>query len=175
MFDFGDIAKLFDGSGQSTVALSDVGVGMGGIIKGFGDYQNNNTKANVDELNATMARANATRVAQESATNENQLRFKQARQEGEMRAAIGQSGTGAGTGSNLLALQQDEMNNELSALNLRYQGTVKRYSLLDQAALDDYSANIDKHNATTSLVNTGLSTVSTMLKGYKTYVNNKGS
>ena len=88
---------------------------------------------------------------------------------------MGESGTGGMTGSNLRYAQQSEMQNQMNLLNQQYAGTVKRYSLLDQQTLDNYSAKVDRSNATTDLFNTGISATSTLLRGANSYINSEGS
>ena len=87
---------------------------------------------------------------------------------------MGESGTGGMTGSNLRFAQQSEMQNQMNLLNQQYAGTVKRYSLLDQQTLDNYSAKVDRSNATTDLFNTGISATSTLLRGANSYINSEG-
>ena len=161
-------------------SLQDQGVfasgayGAGQIISGFGAYENNEQKANAEEYNAKIAGQNADIVGAETASNAQQLAYKQALSAGEQRAAMGESGTGGMTGSNLRFAQQSEMQNQMNLLNQQYAGTVKRYSLLDQQTLDNYSAKVDRSNATTDLFNTGISATSTLLRGANSYINSEG-
>ena len=160
---------------QDAGAIANAGYGVGQIISGFGAYENDEQKANAATYNAQIAGSNAALVGAETASNTEQTAYKQQLQEGEERAAMGESGTGgASTGSNLRALQQTEMQNNMTLLNNQFAGTVKRYSLLDQQSLDNYSASVDKTNENTDLINTGISTTSTLLKGASQYFNSSG-
>ena len=147
----------------------------GQIISGFGAYENNQQKAAAEDYNATIAGKNADIVGAETASNAQQLAYKQALAAGEQRAAIGESGSGGMTGSNLRFVQQSEIQNHMNLLNQQFAGTVKRYSLLDQQTLDNYSAKVDRSNASTDLFNMGISTTSTLLRGANSYLNSEGS
>lgn len=160
---------------QDAGLFANVASGAGSIISGFGAYENAEQKKNADLTNAKIAGSNADLVGAETASNAQQTAYKQQLQEGEERASMGESGTGgASTGTNLRVMQQSEMQNNMTLLNSQFAGTVKRYSLLDQQTMDNYSAGVQQTNANTSLINTGISTTSTLLKGASQYFNSSG-
>lgn len=127
-------------------------------------------KAQQDEYNATVARNNAKVAADQANAKEEAQRRHFAVLQGAARAGIAQSGTGF-DGSNLDLLKQNEINNELDALTIRYEGQNQVRGLESQASQDMYSAGVNRMNAsnaqTAGMWNAGSSLLSGAAKyGY---------
>jgi uncharacterized protein involved in type VI secretion and phage assembly len=100
-------------------------------------------QAQAQEYNATVARNNAQIASDQANAKEEAQRRNFARLQGQAVAGIAQSGTGF-EGSNYDLLKQNETNNELDALTIRYQGQNQSSGLLAQAQLDEYNANVTR-------------------------------
>lgn len=120
------------------------------------DYQ-----AQIDERNAVIADQNATSTLEQANAREEQMRRNARRNEGQAMAAIGQSGTGY-DGSNLAMLEQNAVNAELDALNIRYEGDQQAKGLAVTADNSRMQSQLDKMNASQLRANAN----STMTGGY---------
>lgn len=93
------------------------------------------------QYNARIAEQQAKQAVDVSVVQQLAQR-RQARQVlGNQRAAIAQSGVGAG-GSNRDILERSETLAELDALNLAYEGTVKSRGYLAQRDIDEFQASV---------------------------------
>lgn len=147
---------------------------------------NNQAKANdyqaqVQERNAQVAKANAESTQQQAATREEAMRRKAALFEGQKMAGIAQSGTGF-DGSNLASVEQDHVNRELDALNIRYEGDMQAKGLglqaanaLDQANLDRMNAAQNRSNASSIMTGGYLSAGAQLLSAPSKYYTTKAS
>lgn len=95
--------------------------------------------ADAAEYNATVARQQADNASAVAGQKEEAQRRAARIFQGQQRAAIAESGAGLG-GSNADIERQSEIFQELDALNIRYEGTLQRKGLLDQASLYDIQA-----------------------------------
>lgn len=81
-----------------------------------------------------MADAEAAAVGQQTGAAENQFRRQSRELLSQQVAAIGESGIGYG-GSSAEVMQQSAIDAELDALNIRYEGELRRQGLKQQAKL----------------------------------------
>ena len=103
------------------------------------------TQAQADDFNATMADRQATATAQATSANEDALRRQNRVALGEQRAALSQGGFDLSGSANDI-IQESRTNAEMDALNLRYEGRLKRMGLLSEATLNRYQAAGSRNN-----------------------------
>lgn len=139
---------------------------IGSLFSAFSQMQSMQTQAamaryqaQVSERQATVAKYNAMSSEQQAAAREEQQRRHFAMLQGQAVAGLAQSGTDVSTGSNADVLKQNDVNSELDALNIRYQGKMQSDSfknteanLLAQANLDRMSASMYSGNAGSALI-----------------------
>lgn len=111
---------------------------------------NYEAQAQANEFNATVQRENARAAAEQANQKEeaNRRRFRMI--QGQTMAGVAQSGTGF-DGSNAMLIEQNELYNELDALNIRYEGDMASKGLMSQAQLNTYNAGINRNNASTAI------------------------
>lgn len=133
-------------------------------------------QAQVNEQQALVAKYNAQSVEQQAAAKEEQQRRHFAMLEGQARAGLAQSGTDPTSGSNLDLLKQNELNNELDALNIRYAGGQSAASynntsqnFLQQAELNRMNAQAYSNNASNAMTGGFFNAGSNLLSGYTNY------
>jgi hypothetical protein len=131
--------------------------------------------------NAQQQEINAQATAAQAAAGEDAQRRKARQIAGAQRAAISELGTGNG-GTNLLAVEQSARDAELDALNIRYEGELKRRGLLSDAAGMQYNAGLMQNNAKmygqnakTAKTGAFISAGSSLLSGYADYKYKKAS
>lgn len=134
------------------MALAIVGTAMsaiGAIQQGNAMAANYKAKAMAQKRNAKIMEMNAQAAAGQAAATEDAQRRKARQIGGMQRAAISEAGTGNG-GTNALLVEQSGRNAELDALNIRYEGELKRRGLLNEAGNERYGAKINSMNAGTA-------------------------
>jgi hypothetical protein len=143
---------------------------MGAIQQANAQAAQQRAIAQAQNYNAQVARNNA-QIARDQANvaEENQRRKFNALQ-GEALAGIAQSGTGF-FGSNLDVLKQNEVNNELDALTIRYQGETKSNALLAESQLDKYNADVANSNASSATTGGYFNAGAGLLSGVSRYYN----
>lgn len=124
--------------------------------------------AQANRYNAQIAENNAQTARNQASVAEESQRRKFNALQGEALAGVAQSGTGF-FGSNLDVLKQNEVNNELDALTIRYQGENKATSLMAQSNLDKYNANVADQNASSAITGGYLNAGAGLLSGAGTY------
>lgn len=141
-----------------------------------------NYQAQVNERQAEVAKYNAQSVAQQAAAKEEAQRRHFAMLQGQTYAGLAQSGTDLGSGSNLDVIKQNELNSELDALNIRYEGGQKAASytntatnLLEQADLNRMSAAQAQNNASSAMIGGFFNAGSNLLSGYTKYAYYSGT
>lgn len=161
-----------------TAALS-AGVGAMGAIQ-QGEAQSNAMKAQADanNYNAIVARNNADAANQQASAKEDLQRRHFAQVQGEANAAVAESHTGF-LGTSADVLKQNAINNELDALNIRYEGQQKASGLMAQSQLDEFNASQNMVNAanakTASYYGAGASLLSGLgTAGYNYGLSKKG-
>lgn len=164
------ITSAFKPDAQGNSAAGSALSTIGALSKGVSAYQTDKSQASADFANATVAGENAAAEGQTYAAGTAMMAAKAGQQEGEQRAAIGESGTGAG-GTNALAERQSEVNNTLNMMQYQYQGQMKRVNYLDQQQNDLFQGKLAKRNAVTNLASGGMSATAAMLTGLKSYSN----
>lgn len=139
------------------ISLASAGIGAVGAIQ-QGNAQSAQyeaqaqaykSQAQAQEYNAAVQRNNAKAAGEQANAAEEAQRRKFAQLQGQAMAAVGQSGTGF-DGSNLDVLRQNSVNNELDALNIRYQGQMQAQGLMAQSDLDRMQAQQSLFNAATA-------------------------
>lgn len=164
-------------SGQNNSSLNLMNMGsllkvMGSVSGGVASYRSYQSKADADRFNASIATQNAATTGQETASNAEQLNMLQEQKIGQQRANLAQANIGPiSQGSAADAITTSERNANMQRLTEEYKGTLQRYSYMNDANMDNYYAKVADSNATTSLVNTGLSATSQLLQGYNKYQN----
>lgn len=145
---------------------------LGAIQQGNAAAASYDSQANADKYNAQIASQNADIVSQQAAAQEATQRRKAALVAGEQRAAQAQSGL-AFTGSALDVAQQSAANAELDALNIRYEGQLKRRGLLANAQQDSYGADVAGQNSNSAALGGYLNAGSKILGGTGNYLKTK--
>lgn len=122
---------------------------MGAMQQADSQAASYQAQAQANDYNAIINKQNAEVAStQANAKEEAQRRHFRALQ-GQAVAGVAQSGTGFG-GSNADVLEQNEINNELDALTIRYEGDMQARGLLAQSELDKYQANVSRQNASSA-------------------------
>ena len=126
-------------------------------------------QAQASEYNAQMQERNAARTAQEYSIREDNMRRQQAKFLGSQAAALAQSETGLGTGSNLDVIDEDTQSAELDALTLRYEGQQERAGLLSEANMSRYDASVSRMNGRSARQAGYLGALGNVLRGTGQY------
>ncbi len=122
--------------------------------------------ANIADYNATVAEANARAAGQQASAEEERLRRDARQTMGAQRAAMGESGTTVNFGSNLDLQRQSGTAAELDALNIQYEGEVRRGSLLNEAKAQRYNAKTARKSASSIKKTRWLSAIGAGAEGY---------
>jgi hypothetical protein len=122
---------------------------MGALQQGKAQAASYNAQAGANEYNAVVAQNNAIMAGEQANAQEEQQRRHYRDLQGKAMAGVAQSGTGF-SGSNADVLQQNDVNNELDALTIRYEGINKVKSLESQAQIEKYNAAVNRSNAKTA-------------------------
>lgn len=135
----------------------------GAIRQGQAQEANYNAQAQANEYNAVVAQNNARVAAEQANAQEEQQRRHFRSMQGQAMAGVAQSGAGF-DGSNADVLAQNQVNNELDALTIRYEGQNKMKSLESQAQIEKYNAATNRMNAkeakTAGYINAGANILS---------------
>ena len=151
---------------------SAVGAIAGGQQQAAAAQAQATANAQAQEYNATVARNNA-RIASDQANAKEEAQRRHFQQlQGQAVAGIAQSGTGF-DGSNYDLLKQNETNNELDALTIRYQGQNQANVLIAQAQLDESNANVSRQmgslNASNAITGSYFNAGASLLNGATKY------
>lgn len=117
-----------------------------GVMGAMAALQSGRDQQAMANRNAAQARQNAVIAEQNAAAQEESFRREARRRQGARRAAAGASGLQL-TGSPLAVLQDAAMEEELDALELRYQGDLKAQGFRRQADADEFRGRIAKRNS----------------------------
>lgn len=109
-------------------------VAAGAALKTMGTIAEVQGAAAEAGAQAKVAQANATATGQQTAAAEDAQRRRNREFLARQRAAIGEAGIGFG-GSTAKVQEQSAIEAELDALNIRYNGTLKRQSFESEAAM----------------------------------------
>lgn len=113
---------------------------MGAISEGNAAAAQAKAQGRALEANAQIQRDNARQASREASAAEDSQR-RQARQVlGKQRASIAEAGIGF-TGSSLDIVNQSTLNAELDALNIRYEGEMRRRGLINDANFTQFEAD----------------------------------
>lgn len=122
------------GASAGTIAtMSSVASGLSTAMGIVGTLAQAKSAADAANANAKLAKGQARQASMVANQNEEAKRRENYIEMGRNRASIGQTGTGFG-GSNYDIERQNEIFQELDALNIRYEGNVQRQGLLAQAS-----------------------------------------
>lgn len=153
-------------------ALAIVGMAMsavGAIQQGNAQAANYQAQAMANKRNAEVARLNAEATAQQAAQAEDAQRRRARELGGRNRASLAQNGVGDG-GTNALVIDQSAKEAEMDALNIRYEGELRRRGLLNDSENLKYAAKINSMNAssarTAGYIGAGTSLLTGMAKYY---------
>lgn len=124
---------------------------------------NYEAQAKANEYNATIQNNNARAALEQANAKEEANRRRFRILQGQSLAGVAQSGTGF-DGSNALLLEQNELFNEMDALNIRYEGDMQSKGLFAQANLNKWNAGINRQNASSALA-TGDMTANSAITG----------
>lgn len=138
---------------------------VGSIASGNAKSEQYKAQAQADEYNSLVTRQRADSTAAAYGQREEQLRRESRIEAGQRAASVAQSGTGLG-GSNADLERQSEILAELDALNIRYEGTTERKSLLDQSNLYSFQSDVNKRNAKTAKTSGWLNAGTSLLAGW---------
>jgi hypothetical protein len=122
---------------------------MGALQQGKAQAASYSAQAGANEYNAVVAQNNAKIAADQANAQEEQQRRRFRDLQGKALAGVAQSGAGF-SGSNADVLRDNEVNNELDALTIRYEGINKVKSLESQAQIEKYNAAVNRSNAKTA-------------------------
>lgn len=150
------------------IAAAVVGA-MSAYSKGTQTANQYEAYAQANAYNAALNRQKAETARSVYNQREEQIRRTSAVKLGAMRASIGE----AGLGGNPDLERQSEVLAELDALNIRYEGELESYGLLEQAKLDDYQYGVNKTNASNARRSRWLGMASSALSGYGAYTGMK--
>lgn len=155
----------------ASTALSAVGA----VKQGQAQSASYQAQANANEYNSIVNKNNADVANQEANQKEELQRRRFNEIQGQAYAGVAQSGTGF-DGSNAKVLEQNQINAELDALNVRYQGKNQANGLLAQSEIDQYNAKTNRMNAKNAMnagyINAGANLLSGATKAY--YYSNTG-
>lgn len=131
------------------------GIGGGTGLEVAGILMQGNAEKKAANYNAAILESNADQATREAGAREEAQRRDAAFQLGRQRAAIAQSGGGFG-GSAADVMRQSASLAELDALNIRYEGDLRRRGLLAEAGMSRWQGKMAKKasylKATTTLV-----------------------
>lgn len=123
---------------------------VGAIQQGQAQARAYRMQAQAQEWQSNLERLNADAVRKQTAAQEENQRRKFDALQGEALAGVAQSGTGF-EGSNLDLLKQNQLNNELDALTIRYQGDNQARGLDAQSDISRMNAGILRTNASNAI------------------------
>jgi hypothetical protein len=149
------------------VASAAVGA-AGSISQGQAQARAYKAQAQAQEWQANLEKQNADVARQQAAAQEESQRRKFDALQGEALAGVAQSGTGF-EGSNLDLLKQNQLNNELDALTIRYQGENQARGLQAQADISRMNAGILRDNADSAITASYFNAGSNLLSGASSY------
>jgi hypothetical protein len=148
---------------------------IGGAMSALGAIQQANVQAANMEAQAKIARYNATvnennakAAAEQASFKEDQQRRQFRQLQGQAIAGTAQSGVGF-SGSPLDLLRQNEVNNELDNLVIRYEGQNQQNTFKSAAALDRMNAGIYESNAKSAITGGYLSAGAGLLSSAAQY------
>lgn len=136
------------------------------IKQGQAQSQSEKSMAAADNYNQQVDQNNATMANQSGTQKELQVRENTAQQLGEARASIGQAGIGGPQGGTAdIALNQDSVNGELNALQVRYQRDTTASNYLNQGTLQGFDANVANSNAETARESGNIGAMGAIFRG----------
>lgn len=106
-----------------------------------------NSQANAQQYNATVERQRADAALQQGNAQE-ELQRRQARVEaGRLRAGLVENGLALDSGTGADLVNENSVNSEMDALNIRYNAQMNAKGYKDQAVQDEYGATVSRANA----------------------------
>lgn len=141
------------------------------ILSGIGEYKQYRAAAKEDEYRAKVADVNAAVTEQQTTAAVGQQQQRAADVLGEQRASIAQSGFGS-TGTMADIARESGAGAVLDAMNIRYEGNIKKSNFETEAAMSRWSA---KQNRSAGRFALGSSLLMAPAKGYLGYVSAGGT
>lgn len=151
--------------GAAAIPLAVAGLGAFSAIQ-EGKQQESALKqqAAAERRNQLLLQQQARTARQQAGSEEEALRRQTRQFQGTQRAAMGQSGVGFG-GTPGLLYDDNAMQAELDALNIRYGGEQQASNLLNQAAEAGYASKVLKSNAKQARRNSYMKAGTSLLSG----------
>lgn len=119
---------------------------VGAIAQGQAQAASYQSQAQASDYNAQVNEQNAQQVRLEASREEDDFRRKYRQFRGSQIASVAQAGIGfEGTGGDLI--EESDINAEMDALSIRYEGEMRARQSLQQATLDRYDASASRLNA----------------------------
>ena len=140
--------------------------GVGALAQGAQQAAELQGQANIADYNATVARNAAASAGQQASAEEERARREARQVMGGQRAAMGESGTTVNFGSNLDLQRQSGTAAELDALNIQYEGDVRRTSLLNEEIAQTYNAKTARKSAKSVMKSRWFSAAGAAAQGY---------
>ena len=141
------------------------------ILSGIGEYKQYRNAAREDKYRADVADVNAANTERQTTAAVGQQQQRAGELLGEQRAAIAQSGFGS-TGTMVDIARQSGAGAELDAMNIRYEGNIKKQNFETEAEMARWSAKRNRSAANFAL---GSSLLMAPAKGYLGYVTAGGT
>jgi len=115
---------------------------VGSMQQGRAQAANYGMQKRAAQHNARLAEQEAQQAREAGLQNELGVRQDTSRQMGALRAAVGESGFDAASGSGMAVQQQAAQDMEMQALSARYGALLQGYGGESQAGMDRYSARV---------------------------------
>jgi len=145
------------------------------IMDGNSQAAGYDQQARAAERNAAMGDLQARQSYDAGLQNELTQRRVNERQQGEIRAAVGESGFDAASGSALAIQTQAAQDMELDALSTRYSALLQGYGHEQQAVMDRYTAKTLRKSAKNARKAGYINAATGMLKGVANYYGGRAS
>lgn len=144
----------------------------GSIQQGNAQAKSLKSQAAADDYNATIDRQNEASTNSVGTQKELATRDNNAKRMGEARAAVGEANIGGpqgGTASGVL--EEESVNNELSALGVRYQRDTQANAYEDEARQNNFQAGVARNSAKQARIGGYLGAVGKLIGGAYTASN----
>jgi len=148
------------------LAISSTALGaVGAVQAGNAQAANYGMQANAAQHNARLSGMQAKQARDAGLQNELAQRSDNARQQGALAAAIGESGFDSASGTALAVQKQAAQDMELAALSERYGALLAGYGSDQQAGMDRYSAKVARKSGRNARAGGYMGAASNLLGG----------
>lgn len=122
---------------------------LGAIASAQASAASYEAQAQMNEANAKVLKNNSIQASREANVKEDANRERARILRGRQIAAVAQSGIGfEGSGGDLV--EQSDINSEMDALSIRYEGETRRQNLTTQSSMQLYEAGTNRANASSA-------------------------